>query len=313
MLVSLNIILFFIVLFFYVHITQQFKKSEDLEIYEMDYSNNTNLQEVCDIKQPVLFEYKSLNPKFFENVSHSTIENVDSNDIKIKEIQDYWNNDDSVDFVIVPIQSAKTLIDSDTHSSYFSENNDDFIEDASLVKDYHSNDTFLKPTSCLQTKYDILMGSKGVYTPLRYHTYYRQFLCVNSGKISIKMTPWKSTKYLYPIYDYENYEFRSPINVWNPQKKYRHEMEKIKFLEFDVTEGYVLYLPPFWWYSIKYSDEPTLISGFTYNSIMNCVANIPNWGLYFLQQHNIKKKITKTIDLSGQSTIEITDEKPSES
>jgi hypothetical protein len=117
------------------------------------------------------------------------------------------------------------------------------------------------------------------------------------------MTPWKSTKYLYPIYDYENYEFRSPINVWNPQQKYMNEMDKIKFLEFDVVEGYVLNIPPYWWYSIKYSEEPTLISGFTYNSVMNCLANIPNWGLYFLQQHNIKKRLTKTIDTGNTNNI----------
>jgi hypothetical protein len=30
---------------------------------------------------------------------------------------------------------------------------------------------------------------------------------------------------------------------------------------------------------------------------MNCVTNIPNWGLYFLQQNNIQKKIAKTLEL----------------
>ena len=65
----LNILLFIIILFLYIHITHQLKKSEDLEIYEMDYSSNTHLQEVCEIKQPVLFEYKSINPEFFENLN----------------------------------------------------------------------------------------------------------------------------------------------------------------------------------------------------------------------------------------------------
>ena len=292
----LNILLFIIILFLYIHITHQLKKSEDLEIYEMDYSSNTHLQEVCEIKQPVLFEYKSVNPEFFENLNIDSLGNIGTNDLKVKEIADYWNSDEAVDYVVIPFQSAQTLISSDTYSSYFSENNEDFIEETGIVKEYAGNDTFLKPTTCLQTKYDIMMGSKSMVTPLRYHTCYRQYICVNSGKIHIKMTPWKSKKYLYPIYDYENYEFRSPINVWTPQKKYMHEMDKIKFLEFDVLEGSVLYIPPYWWYSIKYSEEPTLLCGFTYNSVMNCVANAPNWGLYFLQQHNIKKKMTKIID-----------------
>jgi len=297
--ILINILLFLIILFLYIHITHQLKRSEDLEIYEMDYSTNTNLQEVCEIKQPVLLNYKNINPEFFDSLNVNSLGNIGSNELKIKEINDYWKSDDTVDFVLIPFQSAETLINSDTQSNYFSENNNDFIEETGLIKFYQENDVNLKPTACLQTKYDIMMGSKSVTLPLRYHTCYRQFLCVNSGKIHVKMTPWKSTKYMYPIYDYENYEFRSPINVWNPQQKYMNEMDKIKFLEFDVLEGYVLNIPPYWWYSIKYSEEPTMISGFTYNSVMNCLANIPNWGLYFLQQHNIKKRLTKTIDIDN--------------
>ena len=45
----INLVLFLLVLFFYIHVTAQFKKSEDLEIYEMDYSDNAHLQEVCDV------------------------------------------------------------------------------------------------------------------------------------------------------------------------------------------------------------------------------------------------------------------------
>ena len=50
-----NIILFVIVLVLYLHIVHQLKTSEDLEIYEMDFTTNTHLQEVCDVKQPVMF------------------------------------------------------------------------------------------------------------------------------------------------------------------------------------------------------------------------------------------------------------------
>jgi hypothetical protein len=117
------------------------------------------------------------------------------------------------------------------------------------------------------------------------------------------MTPWKSQKYLSPINDYENYEFRSPVNVWSPQPKYKSDVSKIKFLEFDVMPGFMLYIPPYWWYSIKFSDSSeTLITGFTYNTIMNCVANLPKWSLYYMQQHNTKNRIAKTIPIEP-STI----------
>ena len=111
-----------------------------------------------------------------------------------------------------------------------------------------------------------------------------------------------------PVNDYENYEFRSPVNVWAPQKKYKTDVSKLKFLEFDVMPGFMLYIPPYWWYSIKFSDgQDTIVSGFTYNTMMNCITNIPNWALYYLQQHNTKTRIAKTIAIEPTTITTDTD------
>ena len=40
----LNFLLFIIVLVIYIHIINQLKTSEDLEVYEMDYTTNQYLQ-----------------------------------------------------------------------------------------------------------------------------------------------------------------------------------------------------------------------------------------------------------------------------
>ena len=292
-----HLLVFLLILFLYVHLVQQYKRSEDLEVYEMDFTDNKHLQDVCDIKQPVLFEYKSINTEFFHDINVDKLETLSGSlELKIKENEDYWKDLDSIDYVVLPLSSSQALMTTDTHSKYFTENNETFIEDANLIDEYRSNDTFLKPPLCVQTKYDIYWGSKNTETPLRYHTYHRHFICVNSGKIHVKMTPWKSSKYLYPNKDYDNYEFTSPINVWKPQRKYFHEMDKLKFLEFDVLAGSVVYIPSYWWYSIKYDEEPTVCSSFVYNNIMNCISNLPNWVLYYLQQSNTKTKVVKTLD-----------------
>jgi hypothetical protein len=134
-------------------------------------------------------------------------------------------------------------------------------------------------------------------------------LCVVAGKVTIKMTPWKSSKYLYQNKDYDTYEFWSPIQVWKPQRKYFHEMEKLKFLEFDVNAGYIVSIPPYWWYSIKYDNNPeTMVTSFTYNTAMNCVATLPDTCLYFMQQQNIKKRVSKTI--IALDTTNVTDLDP---
>ena len=273
----------------------------------MDFSTNSNLQEVCDVKQPMLFNYRNINPNFIEKLNDDTIADLGGSlELKIKEINDYWSSENSVDFFVLPLNSFETLVSTDTKSRYFTENNNDFIEDAGLIDLFYSNNDFLKPTLTLITKYDIMFGSTGLTTPLRYHTNYRHFICVNSGKVSVKMTPYKSTKYLNPINDYETYEFRSPINVWKPQEKYKNEINKLKFLEFTVNSGNIIYVPPYWWYSIKFNNEDVLLTSFTYNSIMNCVANSFNYSRYYLQQNNIKNKIMKKMDISIENNDEST-------
>lgn len=296
----IHILLFILILFFYIHIVHQYKRSEDLEIYEMDYSSNSQLQEVCEIKQPILFEYKSVAPKFYETITYDDLlaDQYANTEIKVKESADYWESDSSVDYVVLPYASASNLMKTDSKSAYFSENNDDFLDESGLINLWKENDEFLKPGMVVQTKYDIMLGSRGACLPLRYHTHYRHYLSVNSGKIRVKMTPWKSTKYLYQNRDFETYEFCSPVNVWKPQQKFRNEMDKIKFLEFDVVEGSVLSIPPYWWYSIQYDNGvDTLVCGITYNSLMNVVSNLPYFAKYYIQQSNIQKRVTKVLKM----------------
>lgn len=299
----IHILIFIVVLLTYIHIVHQYKTSEDLEIYEFDYTDNSYLQEVCDLKQPAVFPLKPVNPTFFDTINTDVLDGLSNYDVKVKESEDYWKEDvDNVDYILLPFQSSQTLMKTDTHRNYISENNDSFIEESGLYSQFKTNDVFLKPYTTVHTTYDILSGSENAATPFRYHTNNRYFISVNSGKIHVKLTPWKSSRYLYPNKDYENYEFFSPINVWKPQRKYFHEVDKIKYLEFDVNVGNVLYIPSYWWYSIQYSNDSTIVCGFTYNSPMNYIANSKDIALYYLQQSNTKTKIAKTIDLSVNTT-----------
>jgi len=303
----LSVFIFVVVLVLYIHVMAQYKRSEELEIYEMDFTKNSHLQEVCDIKQPFLFNYSSVNPEFFKKLNDETIYDlVASQDVRVKEIGDYWNpNTKTVDSVIVPLSSFQMLISTDTKSRYFTENNYDLIEeDAKLDRMFRKNDDFLKPLLTLKTKYDICMGSKGVITPMRYHTNYRHYICVNSGKIAVKMTPFKSNKYLHPIKNYETCDFRSAVNVWNPQEMYMNDVEKMRVVEVNVLAGNILYVPPYWWYSIKFENTDAVISEFTYVSVMNSIANSLDWVRNFIQNSNIEKRISKSIGISKSNLVD---------
>ena len=281
----------------------------------MDYSNNQTLQTVCDVKQPVLLQMNHLEEMqpFFNNIQNTTSSLVDKQEVNLYDIREYQKGPDlSVDPFELSFSSAKGLIDSDPKGNFFSQNNFEFGKQV-YGSDFH--DSLVKPFSTIKTKYDFLFGSKDAATPLQYHTDSRRYLFVSEGAgIHVKMTPWKSTKYLHPNHDYEHYEFWSPINLWNKDHpcnvKYREDIQKIKCLEFDVPAGYMLYVPPFWWYSIQFMDNSvnmksvSNIACITFITSMNLVSNIPNYLLYLLQQQNIRHivpKVNTNIIFGGSS------------
>jgi hypothetical protein len=290
----ITFLIFILILFLYIHINDQYKKSEDLEIYEMDYTSNVELQKICNIKQPVIFEFEKIHPKIFSDTIQ--FKKYENNDIQLKDVLDYWNpNVLSVDPIILSTSSFRTLIESDPKSHFFMENNQPFLEESGIACQIGELDEYLKPSFNIHSKYDLLIGSANCVTPIRFHTDYRRFYIVTSGKISVKMASWRSRKYLHPIIDYDNYEFFSKMNVWTTQsisetnetttpinESNNNDLNKIKFLEFDVHTGYVLYIPPYWWHSIKLHEDAEVVS-VSYQTLVNVMSNISDISQYYLR------------------------------
>ena len=303
--------IFILILFFYIHITAQWKTSNDLEIYESDYESPTQLQEVCAVKQPVVFKFQKepVANTFFEKCQSAKFEKYDNIDVRIKDRQDYnkstGSKDTSIDYVPLSFRSARRLMMTDTNAKYFSEKNQTFLEESGLDRLSHSLDALLKPHLSAYTKYDILLGSPLVTTPLRYHLESHKFIAVSRGKITVKLCPPKYSKIIPTNRDYENYEFWSSLNPGSNSPKDKELLQKIKFLDIEVNSGDVLFVPPYWWYSITFSGDPeTTVASFTYDVAMNIAAQSKHWGLYYLQQSNIKNKPAKTIILSEDGELD---------
>lgn len=299
--------IFIVILFVYIHVTAQWKTSNDLEIYEADYESASHLQEICSVKQPVVFKFQKEKTAiaFFERFQASNFEKHDNIDIRVKDRRDYntqtplnKTKDPAVDYVPLSFRSARRLMTTDTTAKYFSEKNHTFLEESGLDKLSHSMDSLLKPPLSAYTKHDILLGSPLVNTPLRYRIESHHFIAVTIGKIHVKLCPPKYSKIIPYFKDYENYEFWSPLNIWAKEPD-QDILQKIKFLEMDVHTGDILFIPPYWWYSVSFSgDSETTAASFVYDIAMNIVAQSNHWGLYYLQQNNIKNRPAKTIVVS---------------
>lgn len=285
---------FCLVLFIYLHINFHLKVGNDLEVYEIEQGSKDKLEEICDIRQPVIFDFD--NSKIIEYSNKTYLSNnYPAFEIKIRNSKDTDYNSEI--YIPLPLHSAEKLVKEDTSSSYFSENNSDFLQETGVIKSFQYNDEFLRPYMVSNCNYDIMIGSQDTVTPFRYELNYRNHFLVTEGSVIVKMAPPKSTKYLYTVYDYENFEFRSPVNPWSPQKQYSADFDKIKCLEVTLTPGKTLHIPAYWWYSIKFSKDSS-ISCFRYRTYMNNAAITPHIAMYALQIQNVKRNTVKKMDIN---------------
>ena len=295
--IIIGFFVFCIILFFYLHIHFHLKTSNDLEIYEIEQASKDKMEEICDLRQPVLFDCDEDTEKISQTTNKSyLLDNYPIFEVKIRDAKDIDGQDNL--YLPLPLHIASKLFAEDKNATYFSEGNSDFLLETGAQKNMSYNDEFLRPFMVSNCNYDVLMGSSQVETPLRYEINYRNYFLVTQGSIKVKLFPPKCGKYLYPIKDYENLEFRSQVNPWKPQTRFRADFDKVKCLEIILTPGRFLFIPAYWWYSFKF-DENTSISSFKYRTYMNNIAISPHIFMYALQNQNVERKTAKQIDIKN--------------
>ena len=308
--IIIGFFVFCIIFFFYLHIHFHLKTSNDLEIYEIEQASKDKMEEICDLRQPVLFDCDEDTEKITRTTSQSyLLDNYPIFEVKIRESNEKDNSDENL-FLPLPLHVAAKLFQEDKNATYFSEGNTEFLVETGAQKNMSYNDEFLRPFLVSNCNYDILMGSAGVTTPLRYEINYRNYFLVTQGSLKVKLAPPKSGRYLYPVKDYENLEFRAQVNPWNPQAKFRADFDKVKCLEIVLTPGKFLFIPAYWWYSFKFAEN-TSVSSFKYRTYMNNIAISPHIFMYALQNQNVERKTAKQIDiktLQQKEVVEISKE-----
>ena len=283
-------IIFIVIFFLYIHIINQYKSSEEMDIYEYDYVENINLQETCNILQPFVFQSREILPPP-PSLDEASVENPDTN------LHVY--DDPKKDPIQIPNKTALELMTKTLSKKYYSEHNQEFIQEMVDFKESMlESDPFLRPSCVIKSEYDVMLGTLGANTPMKYHVNTRKFMviCGEGGKVAVKMVPWKKNrKHLHEVMNYERGEYRSAIDVWNPQDHTKRDLKKIEFLEFEIDSGNILFIPPYWGYSIQYQSSKTYVLEYTYSTIFNRIAFLGEIGRTFLQQRNIYQKVHRTI------------------
>ena len=101
-----SVLIFCIVLFIYLHVHFHLKTSNDLELYEIELPSKTKLEEICDIRQPLVFTFN--NERIMETCIRKTVlDTYGAFDIKIRNIKD--QTDDSEMYIPLAFASALKL------------------------------------------------------------------------------------------------------------------------------------------------------------------------------------------------------------
>tara|TARA_B100001093_G_scaffold520497_1_gene616838 strand:- start:7897 stop:8790 length:894 start_codon:yes stop_codon:yes gene_type:complete len=287
------ILIFCLVLFLYLHIFFHLKTSDDLEVYEVANISKERLEEICDLRQPLILD--DSNQKLHELKIDNVLKNYSSFDIKLRNIENFYLENSDEIFLPITLEKGMKVLTEDENNKYISENNSDFLQETSLIKIIQSNDQFIRPHMMMSYEYDYILGSINSTTPLRYEKNYRNYFIVLNGSVKVKITPPKSSKYLHPDNDYENFEFKSLINIWNVQDKYKIDFDKVKYMEVDLKPGKIIFIPAYWWYSFKFMETNSSIVSLKYRTYMNNIAIFPSIFISFLQKQNIKHEVINKI------------------
>ena len=251
------------------------------------------LEEICDLRQPLVMDYNINN--FDSLIEKEIINNYNSFDIKLRNTLQY-NNENELYLPIILRNGIKLL--NDDSGNYISENNSEFLEETGLKKVLKSKDEYFRPYMLAQNNYDYIIGSLNSITPFRYEINYRNYFIALNGKVTIKLAPPKSIKYLHSVKDYDNFEFRSMINPWNVSKEFQLDFDKIKCMEIVLEPGKMIFIPAYWWYSFKFEEKKSSLISLKYSTFMNIFAISPHLFLSFLQKQNIKHNFLNKSELA---------------
>ena len=290
---TINFLIFCVVLFLYVHVYNHIKTSSYLEIYEIENLSKDKFEDLNNFKQPLLLNNYSL-------LNNITVEYLTSN-YPTFDLNLYNEQNDS--FLKIKMEDVDSIINSDDSNNYISYNNKEFLDETTLEKVLSLNDSFFRPYNICNKTYDIIMGRKNSSSKLRYSINSRNILYLSCGQIEVTLCPPKYYKNLHVKKNYELLDFYSSIDINNIQPSYKNDYHKVKFLRLVLNNAQVLIIPPYWFYSIKFLEENTIVLFNSYRTFTSSIAILPDLFIQMLQQNNLKLNMIKKKDINDESII----------
>jgi len=262
------LIVFFAVLLLYFHLQFHWKTSNDLDIAHISVPNKDTLETIADLRQPFIMD---------RECKSELLNSEKGLSYKLSMLKDNK-------IIEVPHKSLLTTLQ---RESAISLNNHKFLAETDYFnknKECKELSIYLRPFMTCSTHNDIIFGSKGASSVLKRNLNYRNYLYVLDGDVEVKLVPPKHSHYMEGNRDDE-----SPIDVWEREKMLNSS--EIDTILLPLKKGAVLFLPSYWWYSVRFSKETACVGLFSYRTFVNTLAILPQLGMKFIQDKNTSYKI----------------------
>lgn len=288
-----SVVAFFVVIFFYIHIHFHLKKSNDLDVYHINYPSKEKFEDICELKQPIIFHVSRLESMKDKFHVENLLKLYSGFEMHVRYLEreqtPHFNDDYTNKYVSIRLKDLCVSLDENDVQNIVSERNEEFLDETGLIKLLKQSDYIMRPNLVSSCEYDVLLGNTGAYTPLRYHLHYKNIFMLARGKAIVKLAGPKNTKNVSLHKDYDNFEFYTKEKVWDVSND---ELDsKIHFLEVEMKENDIISIPTFWLYSIKFLESNTMMFGFFYHTYMSYLAASPDIAIHALQKQNIKYSV----------------------
>jgi hypothetical protein len=286
------IIVFIIVLWVYIIIYRETVSTNDLELYELNgIISKDKLEEICEYKHCFKFNIPdNIKDELNEQDVTNNIQINGGFDVNITETRKKLNSNEEK-YLPLRLNEAIELIKKD--NKYIIENNAEFLKETGNEEKIKSVDMYLRPPLTLTKEYDDIIIPNNGSSILTYNKSKRNYLYVSSGECDIILIPYRYSKLLNEEVDLITKKPFSYLNPWDKDKmtsEERNNFDCLKSLKITIKEGETIYIPSYWWYTIK-SNNISNIKQFKYDVLSTYLSRIGTETVKMMQNTNINHKV----------------------
>jgi len=285
----IHLVVFIIVLIAYLHIQSHFRSAPGSEVFELDGVIESRIDDVLNLKQPVVFR-TCIKDALEEEVNmHTLLQTSPDTDVSVVETETGTRVTSSAGSFAKLQQTANA-------TSYYSDGNEQVInglskETRGRIAEHHR---LMVPPLVCTTRYDIMFGTHGGRSSMRRHVAHQTYFTVTNGTVVAKLT--------HPD-DLVDMEFSCKSEMTTDSMTSVLISTQNTSKEKDVTlyKGQTLFVPPYWGITFQFTKD-TFILAAKYSTYITEVATCAHSARFWYNKMVDRPKIVPDLHVPRENT-----------